>query len=89
MLSLSWHGLLPHWMLVAVLGGDDQSEHSEYSVSTSGCSSLMPHPDRGEYQRDVLQLNDSKLVTQSRHGMSYDGGTARDGSANTSHNMSM
>ncbi len=55
-----------------VAGGDDQSEHSEYSVSTSGCSSMVQHPDRREYQREILQLNDSKLQMLHRdlqHGI--------------------
>ena len=46
--------------------GDDHSEQSEVSVSTSGCSSMVPHPDHRDYQQDVLQLNDvglSRLAT--------------------------
>uniref|UniRef100_T1J2Y7 Nuclear pore complex protein Nup153 n=1 Tax=Strigamia maritima TaxID=126957 RepID=T1J2Y7_STRMM len=40
---------------------DNRSECSDASVSTSGCSSMIPHPDRREYQREILQLNDSSL----------------------------
>ena len=50
------------WMCAtASIGEDDNSEMSEYSVSTSGLSSMVPRPDRKDYQRDVLQLNESKI----------------------------
>ena len=46
---------------VVILGSDDQSEMSEFSVSTSGCSSIMPNPDRRDYQQEILLMNDSRL----------------------------
>ncbi|XP_071119823.1 nuclear pore complex protein Nup153-like isoform X1 [Haliotis cracherodii] len=40
---------------------DTMSERSDVSRSTSGCSSMIPHPDKQAYQREILQLNDSAL----------------------------
>ena len=47
--------------------GDDQSDASDYSVATSACSSLIPHPDRKDYQGEVLQMNDSHLRQMHQH----------------------
>lgn len=41
--------------------GDNHSECSEESVSTSGCSSMIPHPDKRKYQQDVLHLGKPAL----------------------------
>ncbi|GAB6022274.1 E3 SUMO-protein ligase RanBP2 [Chamberlinius hualienensis] len=40
---------------------DSNSECSEESMSTSGCSSMVPHPDKREYQREVIQMGKSVL----------------------------
>lgn len=69
--SLSWyierqlHCFVPVETCV-VLGGDSHSECSEESVSTSGCSSMIPHPDKHEYRGDVLSLTKPALDNLSK-----------------------
>ncbi|KAK3609922.1 hypothetical protein CHS0354_036691 [Potamilus streckersoni] len=38
-----------------VVNDDNQSQRSDISKSTSGCSSMIPHPDKRDYQSEILQ----------------------------------
>ena len=45
----------------ALIGTDAQSEFSDYSVSTSVCSSMIPHPDSMAYHTEVTRMNESRI----------------------------
>ncbi|KAL3868497.1 hypothetical protein ACJMK2_041298 [Sinanodonta woodiana] len=59
-----------------IVNDDNQSQRSDVSKSTSGCSSMIPHPDKKDYQSEVLQ---------EEHSYS-DISMSASASASTSHN---
>ena len=50
--------LSDYFSILLLIGGDDQSEMSEFSLPTTGHSSMLPQADAREYQRSVLSLSD-------------------------------